>query len=288
MSDAIHRPVMLRETVGALNPRSGGLYVDATLGLGGHTEALLAACAPDGRVVAVDRDPEARALARARLAHAADRLTVVEGNFDRFDERAGLVEGSVDGVLADLGGSSLQLDRAERGFSFRRPGPLDMRMDPTQGPTASEMLRAASLEDLEGWLRRAGEERFAGKLARRLKDLAPGLGSTADLAEAVARCVPRRGRSHPATRVFLALRMAVNREMESLDDFLARAARVLKPGGRLAVLTFHSEEDRRVKEAGRGGPPWRAVTKKPLAASGVERAENPRSRSAKLRVLEKI
>lgn len=279
---------MLRETVGALNPRSGGLYVDATLGLGGHTEALLAACAPDGRVVAVDRDPEARALARARLATAADRLTVVEGNFDRFDERAGLVEGSVDGVLADLGVSSLQLDRAERGFSFRRPGPLDMRMDPTQGPTAAEMLRAASLEDLEGWLRRAGEERFAGKLARRLKDLAPGLGSTADLAEAVARCVPRRGKSHPATRVFLALRMAVNREMESLDEFLARAARVLKPGGRLAVLTFHSEEDRRVKEAGRGGPPWRAVTKKPRTASGVERAENPRSRSAKLRVLEKI
>jgi 16S rRNA (cytosine1402-N4)-methyltransferase len=262
--------------------------VDATLGLGGHTEALLAACAPDGRVVAVDRDPEARALARARLATAADRLTVVEGNFDRFDERAGLVEGSVDGVLADLGVSSLQLDRAERGFSFRRPGPLDMRMDPTQGPTAAEMLRAASLEDLEGWLRRAGEERFAGKLARRLKDLAPGLGSTADLAEAVARCVPRRGKSHPATRVFLALRMAVNREMESLDEFLARAARVLKPGGRLAVLTFHSEEDRRVKEAGRGGPPWRAVTKKPRTASGVERAENPRSRSAKLRVLEKI
>jgi 16S rRNA (cytosine1402-N4)-methyltransferase len=150
------------------------------------------------------------------------------------------------------------------------------------------MLRAASLEDLEGWLRRAGEERFAGKLARRLKDLAPGLGSTADLAEAVARCVPRRGKSHPATRVFLALRMAVNREMESLDDFLARAARVLKPGGRLAVLTFHSEEDRRVKEAGRGGPPWRAVTKKPLDGVRGRAGRKPAQPQRKLRVLEKI
>lgn len=288
MSNDIHRPVMPRETVGALSPRSGGLYVDATLGLGGHTALLLAACAPGGRVIAVDRDPEARTLARARLADSADRLTVVEGNFDRFDERAGLLPGSVDGVLADLGVSSLQLDRAERGFSFRRPGPLDMRMDPTQGPTAAALLRGASVAELESWLRRAGEERFAEKLARRLKDLAPGLTTTADLAEAVSRCVPRRGKSHPATRVFLALRMAVNREMESLDEFMTRAARVLKPGGRLAVLTFHSEEDRRVKEAGRGGPPWRAVTKKPLVATGAERAENPRSRSAKLRVLEKI
>lgn len=288
MSDTIHRPVMLRETVASLNPKPGGLYVDATLGLGGHTAALLAATAPDGRVIAVDRDAEARALARERLSGFGDRFTVVEGNFDRFDERAALAPASVDGVLVDLGVSSLQLDRAERGFSFRRPGPLDMRMDPSQGPTAADLLRAASVDEVEEWLRRAGEERFAGKLARRLKESAPAMTTTADLAEVVARCVPRRGKSHPATRVFLALRMAVNREMESLDELLNRAARVLKPGGRLAVLTFHSEEDRRVKAAGRGGPPWRAVTKKPVAASGEERAANPRSRSAKLRVLEKI
>lgn len=288
MSDTIHRSVMLRETVEALRPRPGGLYVDATLGLGGHTEALLVATAPDGRVIAVDRDPDARALARDRLGVFGDRLTVVEGNFDRFDESAALVPGSVDGVMADLGVSSLQLDRAHRGFSFRRPGPLDMRMDPSRGPTAAELLRDASVDELEEWLRRAGEERFAGKLARRLKEAAPAFATTADLADAVARWIPRRGKSHPATRVFLALRMAVNREMESLEALLARAARVLKPGGRLAVLTFHSEEDRRVKEAGRGGPPWRAVTKKPITASGAERAENPRSRSAKLRVLEKI
>jgi len=288
LSDTIHRPVMLRETVASLNPKPGGLYVDATLGLGGHTAALLAATAPDGRVIAVDRDAEARALARERLSGFGDRFTVVEGNFDRFDERAALAPASVDGVLVDLGVSSLQLDRAERGFSFRRPGPLDMRMDPSQGPTAADLLRAASVDEVEEWLRRAGEERFAGKLARRLKEAAPAMTTTADLAEVVARCVPRRGKSHPATRVFLALRMAVNREMESLDELLNRAARVLKPGGRLAVLTFHSEEDRRVKAAGRGGPPWRAVTKKPVAASGEERAANPRSRSAKLRVLEKI
>lgn len=286
--EQIHRAVMVTEVLSGLAVRPGGLYVDATLGMGGHAAAILAASGPDGRLIGIDRDADARALARERLAGFEGRFQIVAGNFGLLDEVPGLLPGSVDGVLADLGVSSLQLDRPERGFSFRRPGPLDMRMDRAQGPTAFDLIQGATLEELEGWLRLAGEERFAGKLARRLKEAGAALTSTDALATVVCRSVPRRGRGHPATRVFMALRMAVNRELESLDELLVRAARVLKPGGRLAVLTFHSEEDGRVKRAGRSGDLWRPVTKKPLTAQGRERAENPRSRSAKLRVLEKI
>jgi 16S rRNA (cytosine1402-N4)-methyltransferase len=239
----------------------------------------------------MDRDPTSLAAARERLARFGDRVTFVAGNYNRFDERAGIRPGSLDGILADLGVSSPQLDRGERGFSLMRPGPLDMRMDPTQGQTARQFLMSASQDELEKCLKAAGEARFARKLARRLLEAAPDLMTTDQLAAAVCRWVPRRGKTHPATRVFLALRMAVNHELESLAEFLNRAIGVLKPGGRLAVISFHSGEDRLVKWFGRGEAAagrLRIITKKPLEASEEEQRVNPRSRSAKLRVFEKI
>ncbi len=286
-----HRPVLLAECLAGLQVRPGGHYVDATVGLGGHSEAILEASGPNGTLIAVDRDPTSLASSRERLARFGNRVRFVAGNFDKFDERAGIRPGSIDGIVADLGVSSPQLDRDERGFSFMRSGPLDMRMDPTQGPTARELLSRATEPEIETWLRAAGEERFARKLARRLFESAPDFKTTDELAAAVCRWVPRRGKSHPATRVFLALRMAVNRELESLEEFLKRAPSVLVSGGRLAVITFHSSEDRVVKWFGRGAQAegvLKIITKKPLEPSAEEHKANPRSRSAKLRVFEKI
>ena len=291
-----HVPVLLTECLTSLQVHPGGHYVDVTVGLGGHAEAVLEASGPTGTLIAFDRDPTSLAFSRERLTRFGERVRFVAGNFDRFDERADIRPGSLDGIFADLGVSSPQLDRAERGFSLMRAGPLDMRMDPTQGPTALELLSRATEQEIEAWLRVAGEERFARKLARRLFESAPDFKTTEDLASAVCRWVPRRGKSHPATRVFLALRMAVNRELESLEEFLKRALPVLRPGGRLAVITFHSSEDRIVKWFGRGAACPRSsvegilkiITKKPLEPSEEEQRANPRSRSAKLRVFEKI
>ena len=282
---------MPRECLDALRVVSGGRYADVTGGGGGHSELILEASAPAGTLVVMDRDPMALDHCRVRLARFGHRVRFVQGNFDRFDERASLAPGSLDGILADLGVSSPQLDRAERGFSFMRPGPLDMRMDPQDGLTAALLLKGADEKEIEGWLRAAGEDRFARKLSRRLREAAPEIETTEDLAQAVARWVPRRGKSHPATRVFLALRMAVNRELESLNDFLERSPGVLRPDGRLAVLTFHSGEDREVKWFGRRAKTegrYHPVVKKPLEPGEAEQRENPRSRSAKLRVFEKI
>lgn len=282
---------MLEECLKGLNVRPGGNYVDVTVGLGGHAEAILDASSPAGTLTALDRDPTSLSLSRGRLSRFADRVRFVAGNFDRFDERGEFRPDSIDGILADLGVSSLQLDQAERGFSLMRSGPLDMRMDPTSGPTALTLLSRAAEPEIEGWLRVAGEERFARKLARRLFESAPDFKTTEDLASAVCRWVPRRGKSHPATRVFLALRMAVNRELESVGEFLKRAPSVLTPGGRLAVITFHSSEDRVVKWFGRGAAAegtLKILTKKPMVPSADEQRKNPRSRSAKLRVFEKI
>jgi 16S rRNA (cytosine1402-N4)-methyltransferase len=286
---AAHRPVLLKETVAALAVRPGGRYLDATVGAGGHAEAVLEAASPGGTLVGIDRDAEALALARERLARFGGRVRLIHGTHGNLD--AALEPGDrFDGILADLGVSSLQMDRPERGFAFQRPGPLDMRMDASRGKTAREMLLEASTPALEEWLRRAGEGRFSRTLARRLKAAAPGLATTGDLAAAVARWVPRRGPRHPATRVFLAIRMAVNAELEQLGAFLSRCPERLNPGGRLVVIAFHSTEDRRIKdfgktEAGAGG--LRAVFKKPVAAGAEERRSNPRSRSAKLRAFAK-
>ena len=259
--------------------------MDATVGLGGHAESILQASSPDGRLMGIDRDADALARSAERLAPFGDRVRLVHGN---YSEATSLLPGeNFDGVLADLGVSSMQLLTPERGFSFMAEGPLDMRMDRSTGPSAAEYLAAVSPEELEERLREAGEERFAKKLTALLKSRESWSG-TAELAQAVSRTIPRRGKSHPATRVFMALRMAVNREMESLKSFLEVAPSLLEPGGRLAVISFHSTEDRIVKRFYQKREDVRRITKSPVIPAWEERKGNPRSRSAKLRVFEKI
>jgi 16S rRNA (cytosine1402-N4)-methyltransferase len=299
---ARHEPVLVNEMLELLCPsggREGGMYCDATIGLGGHACAILERVAPTGRLIGLDRDPDALAVARETLQPFGDRLTLVHAPFSRVRsvlEELGAVP--VDGFLVDLGVSSPQLDRAERGFSFQQSGPLDMRMDRTVGQTAADLLAGITERDLERLLRDYGEERFAGRIARHIIE-ARGRGeldSTGTLAAIVARAVPARERhKNPATRTFQALRIAVNRELDELDVFLDQAADCLRPGGRLCVIAFHSLEDRMVKRRFRAlanpvdaGPRFRVLTKRIVVASEDERTRNPRSRSAKLRAAERI
>lgn len=277
--------MLLAETLSALLVRPGGRYGDATLGLGGHAEAILRASAPDGQLWGVDKDPAALALARRRLAPFGERVHLTQGSY--AEPSAWLPAEALDGIVADLGVSSPQLDEPQRGFSFMREGPLDMRMDPTQPLTARQVLASTSAEEWERRLREVGEARFARRLAQLLAEEGPGWLTTEDASQAVCRCVPRRGGHHPATRVFLALRRAVNHETEELTQFLAEVHDFLAPGGRLAVITFHSTEDRQVKiHYGREGV-LRPVRKKPIHPTWPERQANPRSRSALLRIFEK-
>jgi 16S rRNA (cytosine1402-N4)-methyltransferase len=293
-----HTSVMLEEVVSHLQPRAGGLYVDATVGGGGHTEALLRASAPDGRVIGLDWDDEAIAASRERLRGWGDRVELVAADFGQLQDvltAAGVA--GVDGVIFDLGVSSRQLDEPSRGFSFLRDGPLDMRMSLQTGTTARELLATASAEELVRIFAEYGEEHRARAIARRIvaeRDRQP-LETTSQLARLVERVSgPQRGRRiHPATRVFQALRIAVNRELEQLERGVAAAVAVLKPGGRVAVISFHSLEDRIVKwffrgEAGKETPTLRIVTRKPVVPGDEEMNANPRARSAKLRVAEKI
>jgi 16S rRNA (cytosine1402-N4)-methyltransferase len=293
-----HTSVMLEEVVSHLQPRAGGLYVDATVGGGGHTEALLRASAPDGRVIGLDWDDEAIAASRERLRGWGDRVELVAADFGQLQDvltAAGVA--GVDGVIFDLGVSSRQLDEPSRGFSFLRDGPLDMRMSPRTGTTARELLATASAEELVRIFVTYGEEHRARAIARRIvaeRDRQP-LETTSQLARLVERVSgPQRGRRiHPATRVFQALRIAVNRELEQLEQGVRAAVVVLKPGGRVAVISFHSLEDRIVKwffrgEAGKETPTLRIVTKKPVVPGDEEMNANPRARSAKLRVAEKL
>ena len=309
MEPHAHVPVLLREVLEALRPERGGLFVDATLGLGGHAEALLDA-APSVRLVGIDRDPEALAFARARLERFGDRFVAVEG---RHEELALHLDGlgfpEVDGVLADLGVSSMQLDRAERGFSFMKDGPLDMRMGRT-GPTAADLVADLPGEELARVFRDYGEEPRAKAVARAVvsaRENAP-IRTTGELRALVAKAVGGRreeGRD-PATRVFQALRIATNRELVELERFLDDAIARLSLGARVAVLSYHSLEDRIVKDvfrdraAGCTCPPsfpvcvcsrrrvLALVTKKPIRPSDEEVLENRRSRSARLRVAERI
>jgi 16S rRNA (cytosine1402-N4)-methyltransferase len=304
-----HRPVLLREATALLAPAPGKVFLDGTLGAGGHAAALLDAGA---RVIGLDQDPTAVAAARARLAGAGDRFVAEHANFrdaaavlDRLSVR------EVDGALVDLGVSSPQLDEPSRGFSFRAAGPLDMRMDQTRGAPLAEKLAEWEEKALARILRALGEERFARPIARAIK-AAHGQGrlpDTAALAEVVSRAIPRKAWPrdiHPATRTFQALRIAVNDELSALSDFVASLPRLIARGGRAVAISFHSLEDRIVKQGfarlatGCICPPglpvcgcgrtaeWRVLTKKAVGAGAEEEAENPRSRSARLRAVERL
>ncbi len=287
-----HTTVMLREVCDALahegeGPRAGRVYVDATLGGGGHTRALLER-SPDARVIAFDRDDVALDAARRSLASFGDRVTLVKTTFGRVREAlTELGVGRVDGLCADLGVSSPQLDEASRGMSFRREGPIDMRMDQTSGMTALELIGELSDEELADVIFRYGDERRSRRIARSVKRAydADELVTTLDLRRAIVRAVgpARVGGVDPATRTFQALRIKVNEELRELEALLAALPEVLEVGGVAAILSFHSHEDRLVKRAFLGGQ-LSALTKRPAMASEEECGENVRSRSAKLRV----
>ena len=297
-----HEPVLVREILEFLVPpgaRPDAVYCDATVGLGGHARAILERSPPAARLIGLDRDLDALGAARDALASFGDRVTLLHATFSRVGTvLAELGAVPLDGVLVDLGVSSPQLDRAERGFSFQRPGPLDMRMDQSAGRTAADLLNEVSQGELESLLRTYGEERFAGRIARNIIEARDRgeLDSTTALAAIVARAVPGNERhKNPATRTFQALRIVVNGELEQLDTFLDQAAECLRPGGRLCVIAFHSLEDRMVKrrfralaEGRAAGPRLRILTKHIVTASDEEQARNPRARSAKLRAAERI
>ena len=295
MSALVHEPVMPAETIALLAPSRGGLFVDCTVGLGGHTRLLLEAGA--SRVLGLDRDPAALRIARERLEEFGDRVELVHADYRELGRvlDARQVPG-IDGALADLGVSSMQLDADDRGFSFRRDEPLDMRMDQSQGPTLAELLRDVEEEELANLIFQHGEERFSRRIARAIVQArrTVEITTTGQLAQLVRRAVPRRGyqRIDPATRTFQALRIWVNRELEQLDTFLAEACGRLLVGARLAVITFHSLEDRIVKHAFRALAQGRAtlqiLTRRPLVPGAAELETNPRARSAKLRAIERL
>jgi 16S rRNA (cytosine1402-N4)-methyltransferase len=301
-----HVPVLFDEVLAGLQVRPGGCYVDATLGAGGHAAGILHASAPGGRLLGLDADPEAAAFARQALAPFGQRVTVVAANFRQVREVAAAHSFQpVAGVLLDLGLSSRQLADARRGFAFGQDGPLDMRFNPAQGQPASELVNHLPEADLADLLWRYGEERRSRRIARAIVAARP-VATTGQLADLVARAVGRREKIHPATRTFQALRIAVNDELEALAEALPQARDLLQPGGRLAVIAFHSLEDRLVKRFFQQEaqdcicPPERPVcvcghratlriiTRKPAQPSKQEITRNPRSRSARLRIAERL
>jgi 16S rRNA (cytosine1402-N4)-methyltransferase len=285
-----HTAVLLSEVLAYLKPMPGGVFIDATFGAGGHTRVLLEHTAPGGKVLALDVDPAALEAGGRSLSGFAERLVLRQANFRQVSEvaaEAGFT--AVDGVLADIGVSSMMLDDPSRGFSFMREGPLDMRMSPQQSLTAADVVNTYSEREIADILFKYGEERRSRPLARSIVHRRP-LATTLDLVAAIERVMgaPRYGRIHPATRTFQALRIAVNEELESLETFLDAAPSTLRSGGRLGVITFHSLEDRIVKNKFRApGMPGRVVTRKVVVATDEELRVNPRARSAKLRVWEK-
>jgi 16S rRNA (cytosine1402-N4)-methyltransferase len=309
--DTGHRPVLLRETIEALATARGGLFVDCTVGLGGHSEAILQASS-DTQVLGIDRDEEALEQARKRLAEFGGRIRLVHADFRELTRVLAIAKvDSARGILADLGVSSWQLDSPSRGFSFRHQAPLDMRMDASGGETAAELLGRLSEVDIARIIFEFGEERRSRRIARLIverRESGRPIETTEDLARLVERAVgkSKSRRIHPATRTFQALRIAVNRELERLDQFTADAVDALEPDGRLAIISFHSLEDRIIKRtflklSGRCQCPPRApqcicgtrkaveiLTRRPIVSGEIEIAENPRARSAKLRVARKL
>lgn len=287
-----HKPVLLGEVIRFLNPRAGGIYVDATLGGGGHTEAILRASAPNGRILAFDRDREAIHRASNKLADEAERLRFISGSFANMaahlDEEG--VEG-VDGIVADLGLSSDQLGDPERGFSFALEGMLDMRFDNSDGPTAADLVNQLPEDQLADLIYEYGEERRSRAIARRIVNRRP-IQTTRELRAAVVSVLgPRRRGIDPATRTFQALRIAVNQELAALDLFLEQAPERLRLGGRVVVISYHSLEDRAVKHSFRARAAdirFDVLTKKPVVSDAEAIADNPRARSAKLRALMRV
>lgn len=311
-SGITHQPVLLEEVLFYLQPRSGGIYVDCTVGGGGHSEAILRASSPAGCLIALDRDPQALAAAGQRLAPFGGRAVLLKANFSQLGRvLAEMGINAVDGILFDLGVSSLQLESPERGFSYLHEGPLDMRMDPDEPVTAADLLNTLGEEELAGLIARYGEERWARRIAAfivRAREREP-FKTTAQLVKVIKEAIPaggRRGGTHPARRTFQALRIAVNRELEVLEPALRQAVDLLAPGGRLCVITFHSLEDRLVKNLFRGlagtctcppsfpqcvcrqKPLLRILTPGGVTPSPAEVARNPRARSARLRAAEKL
>ena len=307
----IHQPVLMREVVDLLSPRAGAVIVDGTIGMGGHSEALLSAH-PTIEIIGIDRDEDALSIAKKRLASFGDRVRLVHGNYrDCVDLLSALDVDRIDGFLLDLGLSSLQLDRPERGFSFRASGPLDMRMDRTSGASAADLVNDASAEELSGIISRYGEERFSHRIASAIAAARTKgrIETTDELARIVYDAIPRKfhpPRIHPATRTFQALRIAVNDELSNLESGLEASFSILSAGGVMAVISFHSLEDRIVKGFFRYKalscicPPdlpvcmcdkkveMEVLTKKPIVPSDEEIDANPRARSAKLRAARKL
>ena len=295
-----HVPVLLDQVTEFLNVRPGGVYIDATLGFAGHSSEIVRRLGPTGKLIAFDRDPVAMERATARLEQVRQELgsamPQIEMHSTEFSGAADLIAaGSVDGVLADFGVSSMQLDEAHRGFSFQAEGPLDMRMNPRIGLTAEQVVNQTGEKDLADLIYEFGEERRSRRIARAIVRARP-ITTTAQLARVVSAAAPamkEKGRHslHPATRTFQALRIRVNQELEEIKALLVSAPKLLKPGGRLVVISFHSLEDRLVKDAMRDGAKsgiWKVLTKKPITADEEEQRRNPRSRSAKLRAAEKL
>lgn len=307
-----HLSVLPGEVLELLAPKAGGIYLDGTLGGGGHSELILERIGANGRLIGIDRDQAALRAAGERLSRFGTCFQALQGNFGDLAAllaQAGI--SAVDGVLLDLGVSSHQLDTAERGFSFRLDGPLDMRMDRTHGDSAADLLQQLPVRELERIIREYGEERWAKKIAERIERerAEQPITTTLRLAELVASTIPRRfheERIHPATRTFQALRIAVNQELEQVRQGVTAGITALKPGGRIAVISFHSLEDRMVKQlfreaaSGCSCPPkipycvcgkqprLKIITSKPVMATLAEAEQNPRARSAKLRVAEKL
>jgi 16S rRNA (cytosine1402-N4)-methyltransferase len=281
----VHIPVLSQPLIAGLVVRPEGRYLDATVGGGGHSSLILAAF-PDTTLVAIDQDEQAIAAAQSKLSVYGDRAHFWQGNFADYDPAGTLF----DGIIADLGVSSVQFDIPERGFSFRHTAPLDMRMNRQQALTAADIINSWEEAKLADIFFTYGEERLSRRIARRIVEKRP-FQTTTELADAIAYAVPkayRYGRIHPATRVFQALRIVVNQELAVLETFLKKAPFWLKPGGRLGVISFHSLEDRIVKYAFRESSELVVMTKKPIQPTDAEIDENPRSRSAKLRIAERV
>ncbi len=302
-----HKPVLYQEIIHALQPRNSGRYVDGTLGAGGHARGILEACAPDGQLLGLDVDPQALAIARETLAPYESRIHLVQASHITLREQlASLNWDAIDGIVLDLGASSMQFDNPERGFSFMQNGPLDMRFGINAVMSADEIVNTFDERELADIIFKYGEDRDARKIARAIVQARP-LHTTGELVASIEKASPRRGdKAHPATQTFQALRIAVNDELAAVEKTLPQAVTVLKSGGRCAVISFHSLEDRIVKEYFREqskdliNPPYervyeverravlKLVNKKPILPGEEELRENPRARSAKLRVVEKL